>query len=325
MTVSKALRGQGRISKAMCERVRAEAVRLGYHPNPHGVGLAKARQGGGCQGTLALLVGHRDANPLTANPQHPLHYHYPWMVAGARARAEELGYGLDVFWVFEPGLSAGRLDAILAARAINGVILLSVQPGEIAIDWSRYACACLGRPEKQEGPFAFTDFFAATRLAFFKTHAAGYRRIGLVIDGTHDRLSEGRCVGACVAAQPACTGAEWVRPLVAPAATLDSAVLERWLDSEHPDAILYFRNRVPELITELNTHAPRSIGLVDLDLRMRDGSSAGIWLPHDRIGAAGVDLVNGQLQRGERGLEADSAAMGLPGRWQGGVTLPEKE
>lgn len=324
MTVSKVLRGQGRISHAMCERVRAEAARLGYHPNPHGVGLAKARQGGGCQGTLALLVGHRDANPLTADPPHPLHYHYPRMVEGARARAEELGYGLDVFWVFEPGLSARRLDAILEARAIHGVVLLSVQPGEIAIDWPRYACACLGRPEKPEGSFAFTDFFSVTRLAFFKTHAAGYRRIGLVIDEAHDRLSEGRCVGACVAAQPACTGAEWVSPLVTPATALDSALLERWLNAERPDAVLYFRNRVPELFAELNASAPRPIGLVDLDLRMSDGASAGIWLPHDRIGAAGVDLVNGQLQRGERGLGADAPAVGLPGVWQGGGMLSKK-
>lgn len=316
MTVSKVLRGQGRISQAVRDRVRAEAERQGYHPNPHAVGLAKAKQSGAGRGTLALLVGHRDANPLTANPPHPLHYHYPRMVAGARARAAELGYGLDVLWIYEPGMSGRRLEEILRARGIDGLVLLSVQPRETDIDWERYACAALGRSDAVA--CAFADFFSVTRLAYMKTHEAGYRRIGLVIDTAHDRLSEGRCVGACAAAQPACAGAEWVRPLVVERQTLNVALLAGWMEAERPDAILFFRNEVPALLRDADS---RDVGLVDLDLRTNDGKRAGIWMPHDRIGAAGVEMVNEQLQRGERGLNADAPARWLRGEWRDGATL----
>lgn len=319
MTVSKVLRGQGRISQAVRERVRAEAERQGYRPNPHAVGLAKAKQRGGGRGTLALLVGHRDANPLTANPPHPLHYHYPRMVAGARARAEELGYGLDMLWVHEPGMRGKRLEAILGARGIDGLVLLSMHPREIEIDWARYACAGFGRSDAVA--FAFVDFFSTTRLAYLKTHEAGYRRVGLVIDTTHDRLSEGRCVGACAATQPMCPGAEWVKPLVLAPQTLNPEVLESWTAKERPDAILFFRNRVPELLRDAGS---REVALVDLDLRVDDGAHAGIWMPHDRIGALGVDMVNEQLQRGERGLNADAPARWLPGEWKDGMTLARR-
>lgn len=324
MTVSKVLRGRGCISKTTSERVKAEARRLGYHPNPHGVGLAKARHGEVWRGTLALLVGHRDANPLTANPQHPLHYHYPRMVAGARARAEEAGYGLDVFWVYERGMSARRLEAILRTRGINGVVLVSVQPGEIGIDWDRYACAYLGRPERDGVAYACADFYSATKLAYLKTHAAGYRRIGLVIDTEHQRLTEGRCLGACASAQPECEGAEWVKPLVCSAGALDQDMFTDWMEHERLDAVLCLRNRVPEWLEESNGRGPQAVGWADLDLRTIDGRVAGIRLPHERMGAAGVDLVGAQLQRGERGFPAHAAAMGLSAAWVDGGSLPRK-
>lgn len=324
MTVSKVLRGRGRISKTTSERVKAEAARLGYHPNPHGVGLAKARQGEVCRGTLALLVGHRDANPLTANPPHPLHYHYPRMVAGARARAEAMGYGLDVFWVYERGMSARRLEAILRARGIDGLVLLSVQPGEIAIDWARYACAYLGRPEREGVTYACADFFSATRLAYRRVHEAGYRRIGLVIDTVHQRLTEGRCLGACAAAQMEYETTKRVRALVMPAGSLDREILIRWLKSERPDAVLYLRNCAPELMESSNLGEFRPGGFADIDLRSCDEKIAGVWLPHERIGSGAVDLVTGQMHRGERGSTVHGPAMCLPTVWKRGDSLPEK-
>ena len=325
MTVSKVLRGQGRISQATRDRVRAEAARLGYHPNPHGVGLAKARQGGHGQGTLALLVGHRDANPLTAVPPHPLHYHYPRMVEGARARAAELGYGLDIFWVYTPGLTARRLEVILQARAINAVILMSVQRGAIEIDWSRYACAYLGKPEGAGVAFSFADFFSVARLAFEKVHEAGYRRVGLVIDEVHHQLTEGRCLGGWAAAQTSCMGTERVSALVLAGMAADDVKFRSWRNRERPDAIMFLRNNVPEWIWATCQREAGRIGLVDLDLRSADRTAAGIWIPHERIGARGVDLVNEQLQHGQRGLLVDAPVTWLMGDWVDGGTLPPKK
>ncbi|MFA6960143.1 MAG: LacI family DNA-binding transcriptional regulator [Opitutaceae bacterium] len=323
MTVSKVLRGEGRISKTMRERVKAEAARRGYQPNPHGVGLVRARKGQGWRGTLALLVGHKEANPRTANPPHPLHYHYPRMVAGVRTRAAELGYGLDVFWVYEPGLSAERLEMILWTRGIEGLVLLSVQPGEISINWTRYACAYLGRPENADGvAFAWADFYSATRLAYLKTREAGYRRIGLVIDTVHDRLTEGRCTGACVATQLSCKDPR-VNPLICPVDALNRSVFSDWMEREGVDAVLSLRNRTQEWLTVATRTNSPGVGRADLDLRTCDGRIAGIWMPYERIGMAGVDLVNGQLQRNERGLLATTAEIGLLAEWKPGASMPQ--
>lgn len=321
MTVSKVLRGQGSISKTTCERVRREAVRLGYHPNPHGVGLAGTRRGDVRRGTLALLAGHREANPLTAKPGHPLHPHYPRLVAGVRARAAELGYGLDMFWVYEPGVSAARLEGILRARGIEGLVLLSVQPGEVEIDWSRYACAHLGKPCREGVSYAFADFFSVTRLACLKMREAGFRRIGLVIDAFHDRLTEGRCVGACASVQARGADAEWVRPLVCPADALNRTCFTEWVERERVDAVLCLRNRAPEWLAELNRERSPAVGCADLDLGAYDGTVAGVWVPYEAMGAAGVDLVGAQLQRGRRGVSATAVEAGMSAEWRGGASL----
>jgi len=62
MAVSRILRGTGRESPATCERVRAEAARLGYRPN----GLARAMRRGSF-GAVGLL---RSTNPSAATITH---------------------------------------------------------------------------------------------------------------------------------------------------------------------------------------------------------------------------------------------------------------
>jgi hypothetical protein len=161
-------------------------------------------------------------------------------------------------------------------------------------------------------------------MAYLRMYAAGYRRIGLVIDTEHQRLTEGRCLGACASAQPECAGAEWVKPLVCSAGALNRGMLTDGMDRERPDAVLCLRNPVPEWLEESNERGPQVVGWADLDLRTSDGRVAGIRLPHERMGAAGVDLVGAQLQRGERGVVANTAAICLPAEWENGASLSNR-
>ena len=48
---------------------------------------------------------------------------HPDFFDGAAARAKELGYNLEHFWMREPALTHGRLSRILHTRGINGVII----------------------------------------------------------------------------------------------------------------------------------------------------------------------------------------------------------
>lgn len=316
MTVSKVLRGCDGVSPAMRRRVLGEAERLGYRPNPHAVGLARCKVSASATATIALLVGHRDGHPLTRIPSHPLHYHYPRIVAGARERAARLGFGLDVFWVYQPMLRARRLESVLHARSISGLLLLSLDRAELELDWTRYVCANLGRPEHDAGSYAGIDFYAVTRQACLSLRKAGRRRVGLVLDGRHHALTDGRCVGAFLV-----TAADWpegerIEPLVTQPHETGPKQVCRWLAKWRPDAVLFLRNRLPELFRKAELGG--NVQLVDLDLAEDDGKATGMWLPHEEVGGMGVELLAGELRSaGVTGIATKSIL--LNGAWRNGT------
>ncbi len=73
--------------------------------------------------------------------------YHPQCLAGARRRAEELGYGLEEFRLTDPNMTAPRLSGILKARGIIGVVFSSCERRQgmsLQMDWSAHAMAIIG-------------------------------------------------------------------------------------------------------------------------------------------------------------------------------------
>jgi LacI family transcriptional regulator len=138
-TVSLALRNNPRLPEATRARIKALADKLGYAPDP----------------LLKALVAYRGRIMTRRNPP-TLAYVTNWnsrlgwkkvtahpdFYAGALAKAEELGYHLEHFWMREPGLTHGRLSRILYSRGINGLIIAShVREIDVGLhfDWERFS------------------------------------------------------------------------------------------------------------------------------------------------------------------------------------------
>ena len=67
------------------------------------------------------------------------------MVQGARARAEELGFGLEEFWL--RGMSGKRLCSILSNRGIQCLILAPIfsrAHGHLSLEWERFSTVTTG-------------------------------------------------------------------------------------------------------------------------------------------------------------------------------------
>jgi LacI family transcriptional regulator len=143
-TVSLALRNNPSLPAKTRERIQAIAAALGYRPDPALRALASYRRGisGPRQvETLAFVTatdtrhGWRDDALLRT------------YFEGASARAEELGFRLEPFWLREPGLTPLRLSRILDHRGIHAV-LLATHPDTClptaTFDWSRLCGVALG-------------------------------------------------------------------------------------------------------------------------------------------------------------------------------------
>ncbi|HEV8073931.1 MAG TPA: LacI family DNA-binding transcriptional regulator, partial [Opitutaceae bacterium] len=117
-TVSKALRNDPTIPEARCREIQALARRLGYRPNP-------------MVATLMAQLHHR----RRSNDPHNIAWIDLWpssgdkdvamgaapILRGARERAQEMGYGIEVYPVTRDQMSPERLRRVLTSRGQWGL------------------------------------------------------------------------------------------------------------------------------------------------------------------------------------------------------------
>ena len=67
---------------------------------------------------------------------------------GAQRRAAQMGFDLEEFWTSEPGMTDRRLQQIIRARGIVGVVLSPVTTDEASLvldwDWREFSAAVIG-------------------------------------------------------------------------------------------------------------------------------------------------------------------------------------
>ncbi len=319
-TVSLALRDDPRLRPETRARIQKVAQELGYETNATVANLMaqlRASRTPRYQATLALLN-------VSTNPRviEELPTFASW-ARGAEVRARGLGYGLDRFWLQEPGVSPGRVKSILDSRGIRGVLLIgALEHGALgtrhAALWRGQACVALGAPTTPAFHFACNDQYATALTAVRRLRALGCQRPGLVINGDVDANVEHRFSAAFLA------GAEAGRARVFDFAPGRFALFEKWMRREKPDAILCLHAEVRTWLERLGLRAPDGIALAHLDLNDQLGDWAGMNQNSEMVGAAAVDLVIGQLHRNEAGAPTHPKCLLIQSDWVAGATVPPR-
>ena len=119
-TVANALNGASTVAADTRERVLSAAAAMGYQRNPMmGAFMSAIRRSrrAAFQGTLAAVEILEAKRP----PHGPFHSK---LLQGCTDAALTLGFTIDSFQLTTAKASAGRLNSILKARGIRGVIIL---------------------------------------------------------------------------------------------------------------------------------------------------------------------------------------------------------
>ncbi|WP_415907417.1 LacI family DNA-binding transcriptional regulator [Oleiharenicola sp. Vm1] len=324
-TVSLALRHDPQIPPATRARVHAAAQRLGYARNPvvaHLMAELRKQAHGRSKHTLAVLNAHRERDAFRTHPTIPTY------VAGIRRRAEAQGYGIDEFWLHDPQLDGPRLNRILRARGIRGVIVVGLMeenrlPERFASTWRAHTCVVTGvRTHEPTLSFCCVDHHALVLQACERALALGYRRPALVIDERIDRLVEGRFTSGMMIGQLALPARDRVPAFTAvEAARGDPREFYAWLDREKPDVVFTLYRFVRRLIEARGVKIPRDLGLLQLERRAGDRDWAGMDQHNDRTGEAAVDMVISHLHNNECGVPEFPRATLIGASWQPGKTL----
>lgn len=314
-TVSYALRQNPKIPVETRERVAAAARELGYRPNPRVASLMahiRGAQSPAPRERLAFVWVH--TTRAEARQNSFLHR----VFVGARERAGQMGFALEEFWTCDPGMTDQRLEQILRARGIVGVVLSPVTNAEATVtlkwDWRHFSPAVIGNvtwtPELHH---AGHHHYLAMRLVLSELAKLGCKRPAAVIEATVHERNKHAYVAAFWAHFPQPVSA---RSLVRVVSRDDTADVGPWLRAVRPDALVVSHAdlldlpgvgkaamalRIPRVTLYWSKETPRGIG--------------GIDQRQDRVAGHAVDLVVAQLNANETGAPDLPRMMLFPGRW----------
>lgn len=322
-TVSRALRDDPRITAAVRKRVKAAAESIGYTPNPLVQALMTQRR--------RRLESHEETLALVTNVPDGVWRKKDvcrWYLQGIEARAQQLGYRIELFSLAELRGDVARLRRVLVARGIRGVILgFSTSEDNVApLDVKDFCVVGLGtyfRPLEVDR-VQLHGFFNV-KLAFERMRAHGYRKPALITPVRNNAVVGGQWSAAALNDQWQRPPEEQCPPLMVEGEQVNMAIFSDWFEHHRPDALLAYKFDVMEVLERLRLHVPQDVGVAQLFGTEKERSSmAGIDGNLDRVGAAAVDLLVQKMHIHERGMPDHPRDVLITGSWRDGPTLPPR-
>ena len=314
-TVSYALRRHPKIPVATRDRVATAARELGYRPNPRVASLMAHIRGAHARPPaerLAFVWVHTSRADARQNP------FFKSVFAGARDRASQMGFVLEEFWTDAPGMTDLRLEQILRARGIVGVLLSPVTTAEASVtldwDWRHFSPAVIGNATwSPELHHAGHHHFLGMRLALVELAKLGCTRPAALVHRQTNERAKRAWEAAFLTHHPDPAAARSLLRLQDEAACPTTSA---WLADNGADAMIVSELELlrPDDLptTQRAPHRP----IVTLHWRPDTPRGiGGIDQYYDQVAAQAVDLVAAQLNANETSPPALPRTLLFPGRW----------
>lgn len=314
-TVSKALKGDPAIAASTVERVRQKGEELGFVPDPMLSALASYRkqlQPESFHATIAWIYNH------SAQEKMARFAGYADYVSGAKARARELGYTVEEFWVGDKVRDAELMERILEARGIRCVIVApqASQEKTLPLVWERYASVAIGyslrTPELDR---VTNDHFSTMAGLLERLHQRGYRRMGCYLWETDNERMGRRAASAFQS-----VGRQYQIQVELYADYQESSFLE-WVRNGRLDAVVCRGNEQVKSLMNAGYEIPKDIGVAGYALDEKEDVLSGMQHNNRQIGAAAVDWVSGKYQRSQFGLSPSAQRLLITSQWMENETV----
>jgi DNA-binding LacI/PurR family transcriptional regulator len=299
--------------------VRKVAQEMGYQHNPLASKLMsemRRSRGSRFRGLIGVLSRHEPEQPAQglSFPRE--------LLVGAAIRAQELGFGLEEFKVDRAGLTMARLNSVLQARGIHGILILPqwTTPDWSRLEWQNYAGIYtdhgIDRPALH---CVCCDHYRSMTIALRRLVSMGYRRPGLFLLAHQDERIMNRFSAAF-------SGFKQIPAKVPPLIPeeLKREEFVAWFRKYDPDVVIAHYTTVIEWMKECGALVPETHGFLCLNHLFKTEPCAGLNQQPREIGARAVDLVIAQLERNERGVPDWPSMTAIPARWIDGPTLCEQ-
>jgi DNA-binding LacI/PurR family transcriptional regulator len=327
-TVARALGNRKYVSPKRRAEIQRVAVEMGYAPDPHLAALANYRKNLGpakFQGVVVWINHWQQPAQLRRFGEFERYWQ------GASEMAGKHGFKLEDFrW--PPGCSPKRLETMLLARSVEGVLIPphNEAPDWGDFNWDKFFVLRFGMSvPSPDSNLVTTDQFRATGMAITRIHERGYRRIGLAADCELDEHLGGNYYGGFVWAQKKLKLNPRLPPFAASAAlhrrapAKEAGKVRNWLERHRPDAILTTQPYFPQLLRELGYRIPEDIAVAGTSV-CDIPVDAGIDQRSVEIGRIAIQMLIKQINVGERGPASNPCRILVESRWQDGTSLPRR-
>ena len=326
-TVCRALRGEGRISPALRQKIKDTAAETGYQVHPllsQALSLSRQPIGERYRETFGLILEFPSEN----GPDYQKQMH-----EAAEARAASLACKLEPFIVSGKPAEHRRWSSIFRARGIRGLIifprLLNRQP-RLHLEWEHFAAV-----EIKQTLWHPRNLHRIDNSAYLKTIEAmhllkkvGYRRIGMAVEEIHNLQNSGVYYAPYLLMQQKLPARDRI-PIFDMIAGRSEASFRKWMEKYRPDVLLV--HNVVDICAWLHNmglRVPQDISLFNTNVQKFDYPGyhsqydwSGCRWDFPGMGQRAVDLLSRLLQNGEMGLAGNSTCWLVDEFWVGGGTL----
>lgn len=323
-TVSLALRDHPSIPPTTRARIRAVARELGYRRDPllDALNFHRARQTQQTRSVSSAFVVHAGTTRLFGG-----NHYQPLVYAGAKAAAEARGHALDILVVGHGHLAPARLNTILNARGVTGVLLstFEIDIEQLDLDWDQFCAVkveCLHLTPHLDA--VSNDQLQVARLAMQRLRKLGYRRIGLATareDQT--RLGESFGMGVLIE-QDSLAEEECVAPLIFSLAEVPMLprLIPEWMRANRVDVIISNWNELFDTFATAGIKLPDDVAFASLDVPPSMPHIGGVVQNHRLVGQRAMEQLAIMTDAYQRGVPEAQSITYIPGYWQDGVTAP---
>lgn len=319
-TVSLALRNHPEISKRVQRLIQKTAKKMGYRRDPLLDAFNRHRTQGlvrKAKPVIAFVSDFSSKDSLEASAAH-------WALwKSGNATARKLHHQLEFFPLQGENMTTKRLDAVLHARGVEGVVVGAMHTVAAPLDftWDRYSTVMIETDWLGSlGHSVEAAFLDGARIAFKRMLAQGYQHIGLVeISDKHPKRSQ------FIRAGILCEQTRQPGGLKIPPLTLSGesspAEVRRWLYRYQVDSVI----ADPSAYKQLSSLAGRShlcnIGWACTDTIDAPSNVAGIEVNYGALGAVAIEQVVSLMRVNQRGTPLEASTTFVPVSWREGSNL----
>jgi len=322
-TVSLALSNSPLVSSVTKDRIQALAREMGYRTNPLVAAHMRTRHRRLTPKDRPVLavINTQSARSGWRKAQAQI---LPQMWQGVAQRIKELGYRMEEFWLYEPGVTHARLGEIIRWRGIPGVIFgpSGGRSLKLEMDLDSLSCVRLGSGEVSPMLHRVTNNqYQTAALAVHECAALGYRRPGLVVRAELNRWHGYQWEGGF---DVVCKHLPAVKP--APVLFIDYEHYEddfdRWFKKHRPDVVIdVSEDDMLVRLRQLGLRVPEDVGFVTLCSPEVGHPLSGTVQDGREVGARAVDLLIHLVEHNEVGLPRRPLTQSTVPLWNPGTTL----